>query len=370
MELFAHEDAVGRMLCRHDTLSEAEHAYAISHGFDSWPAFRVHLFREAHDSRDEPVVSAAEAIHAADHSALAAVLDEHPDVLELATPDGNPLLSVAVGLREVEIVEHLIAAGADVHRPDVCGCTPLHRAAYGHPPEPNPGPQEIHARIIDVLVKNGARVETSSHGDGGTPLLMALFWGHAALADKVAAIDIVPRNLRTAAGLGDLDALTGFFDGDQLRDDAGSARAFYRPHDGFPAWEPGDETQEILDEAFIYAVQNGRLAAAEMLLARGAHVDGAPYTGTALHRVANRGPYDALCFLLDRGADPNATWNVPRGSTPLHLAALQGRLASVRALLDHGGDPEATDNAFSTTPRGYAEWAGQDHIVALFAERE
>lgn len=177
-------------------------------------------------------------------------------------------------------------------------------------------------------------------------------------------------NLRTAAGLGDLDALAGFFDGDQLRDDAGSARAFYRPHDGFPAWEPGDETQEILDEAFIYAVQNGRLAAAEMLLARGAHVDGAPYTGTAMHRVAHRGPYDALCFLLDRGADPNATWNVPKGSTPLHLAALQGRLASVRALLDHGGDPDATDSAFSTTPRGYAEWAGQDHIVALFAERD
>jgi hypothetical protein len=32
---------------------------------------------------------------------------------------------------------------------------------------------------------------------------------------------------------------------------AGAHRGFYRPHGGFPAWQPSDDPQEVIDEALV-----------------------------------------------------------------------------------------------------------------------
>lgn len=63
----------------------------------------------------------------------------------------------------------------------------------------------------------------------------------------------------------------------------------YRPHTGFPDWTPSDDPREVVDEAFVYACRNGRLAAMGFLLERVADLD-APYRGTGLIWAAGRRP--------------------------------------------------------------------------------
>jgi hypothetical protein len=42
---------------------------------------------------------------------------------------------------------------------------------------------------------------------------------------------------------------------------AGAHRGFYRPHGGFPAWQPSDEPQEVLAEALVWAAKSDRVEA-------------------------------------------------------------------------------------------------------------
>src|SRR5205823_648703 len=117
----------------------------------------------------------------------------------------------------------------------------LHQAGYANDPE-----------LAQVMLAAGGRLDLSARGDGGTPLVSALFWGHREVAPL---LGLEPRNLRVAAGLGSADLIRELH-GTRA---AGAHRAFYRPHGGFPAWSPSDEPQEILDEALVWAAKSGRV---------------------------------------------------------------------------------------------------------------
>jgi hypothetical protein len=52
------------------------------------------------------------------------------------------------------------------------------------------------------------------------------------------------RVLRVAAGTGDLHLIRELAGTPRT----GAHREFYRPHGGFPAWQPSDDAQEVLDE--------------------------------------------------------------------------------------------------------------------------
>ena len=67
-----------------------------------------------------------------------------------------------------------------------------------------------------MLLEAGASPYAEAYGDGGTPLAVALFWGHRALAERLAEPLVAPLNLRVAAGLGRLDLMRNFFDGGRL----------------------------------------------------------------------------------------------------------------------------------------------------------
>jgi hypothetical protein len=99
----------------------------------------------------------------------------------------------------------------------------------------------------------GAHTDLFARGDGGTPLVAALFWGHR---EVVGLLGREPVNLRVAAGLGDLELIRELAGTPQ----AGVRRGFYRPHGGFPAWQPSDEPQEVLDEALVWAAKADRMA--------------------------------------------------------------------------------------------------------------
>src|SRR4029078_2628938 len=104
--------------------------------------------------------------------------------------NGNDLVGMA---GDRSIVAFLIERGADVNRGNDYGWTKLHQAGYGNDRE-----------LARVLLTAGARTDLSARGDGGTPLIVALFWGHR---EVVELLGREPGNLRVAAGLGDLDLI-------------------------------------------------------------------------------------------------------------------------------------------------------------------
>ena len=216
-----------------------------------------------------------------------------------------------------------------------------------------------------MLLDSAAPVAASARGEGGTPLVVALFWGNRETAELLAEHGVVPSNLRAAAGLGRLDLIDELIAPDgRLAAQAGAQRGFYRPHSGFPAWRAAAERQEVLDESLSWAARNDRVEALDVLVARGASVEADVYRGSALAWAAACGRTASIRRLVALGADPDqrTTFGGPshgEGATALHLAAQNGDLAAIRALLDAGADVSIEDALHGGTPAHWAEHGGQ-----------
>jgi ankyrin repeat protein len=359
------------------TLDDARLVYAREHGFASWNALGRHLARLEAGKVSEPLIELLEAGKRGDWKTVVAILQSRPELARARGTNGNSLLSLAcsmlpcpgdqptgaiaamLGRDRLGPVRFLLAAGADANQANDRGWTPLHDAGYKNDPE-----------MAAVLLEAGARPEAEAHGSGGTPLVIALFWGHREASVRLAEAGVYPRNLRVAAGLGSSELLAQCFDeAGQLTSGARAGRGFYRPHSGFPSWRPVDAPQEVLDEALVWAAKSGRVTSMAVLLERGARIDVEPYRGTPLLWAAALGRAGAAAWLLDRGADVNqrAGFGGPahgEGVTALHLAAQNGSLAMIELLLARGADPTIEDRLYHGTPAGWAEHHGYD-IPAL-----
>jgi ankyrin repeat protein len=335
------------------TKAGARTVVARAHGFASWPALRRHVTT----LRDtgEPFARAYRAIEAHDLEALRAALDRFPDLVAARGTNGNDLLGMAGATGDERLTALLLERGADPASANAHGWTPLHQAAYS-------GQSSLARTLLDA----GARPDLSARGDGGTPLIIALFWGHRSVAELLAEQGVHPRNLRAAAGLGRVELI------DELVGTAaaGAHRGFYRPHSGFPAWTPGDDPQEALDEALAWAARNDRVEALDALLAHGARLDADVYQGSALAWAAATGRVAAIERLLALGADPDgrSRFGGPGhgvGTVPLHLAAQSGHLDAIRTLLDAGADPTIRDELYDGTPADWAEHGGNEAAAEL-----
>jgi ankyrin repeat protein len=344
------EDAVAAF-ARHDSPLTPDGARAVlarEHGFAGWAELIDHLSNMG----DDPFVRAYRAVEAHDVDGLAALLDESPELVSEVGTNGNDLLGMASATCDERLVAVLLKRGADVARGNVHGWTPLHQTAYSDLPA-----------MARMLLDAGAPVDVEARGTGGTPLVVALFWGNRTTAELLAEHGAHPRNLRVGAGLGRLE----------LADSPGAARGFYRPHGGFPDWRPSDDPQEVLDEALSWAARNDRAGVLDELVARGADVAADVYRGTALIWAAACGRVDAIRRLVELGADPSqrATFGGPEhgeGITALHMAAQAGQVDAVRALLEAGADTSVKDALYDGTPASWAEHAGNREISALLRE--
>jgi ankyrin repeat protein len=343
-------------------ISDARLVLAREHGFATWEAFRRHVCGLADSG--EPFRRAFRAIKARDSAALSALLDRYPGLVSARGTNGNDLLGLAAGItcgrQDTSIVRELLARGADPSSANDRGWTPLHQAGYGN-----------DRALARLLLEAGARTDLDGHGEGGTPLAAALFWGHADVAGILAEREVTPANLRIAAGLGRLDLIRALVHDDgTLSEAAGAARGFYRPHSGFPIWESSSDPQEILDEALVWAAKSDRADVLGPLVALGADVDGDPYRGTALIWAAARGHVTTIRRLVELGADPSrrATFGGPdhgEGVTALHIAAQSGKLGAVEALLAAGADPSLRDGIYDSAPAGWAEHGEHPEIAAV-----
>lgn len=329
---------------------DARRDLAARHGFSSWRALRHHV--EAMRTGEEPptpFVLAYRAIEENDRDRLLELLDRFPDLVLQRGTNGNDLLGMA---GETVIVSLLLQRGADPNRGNDYGWTKLHQAGYANDRE-----------LARVMLDAGGRTDLFARGDGGTPLVAALFWGHREVVDLLGR---EPANLRVAAGLGDLERIRRLAG----MPEAGAHRGFYRPHGGFPAWQPSDDPQEILDEALVWASKSDRPEAIRLLVELGGRVDADPYRGTALTWAGANGRVSSIQTLVELGADPNhrGTFGGPghgEGVTAIHLAAQSGQREAVLALLELGADPLIEDDLHGGNARGWARVGGQRDLASL-----
>ena len=328
--------------------ADARRDLAARHGFSSWRELRRHV--EAMQRGDEPptpFVLAYQAIEDNDRERLVGLLDRFPDLAIQRGTNGNDLLGMA---GDLAIVSLLLKRGADPNRGNDYGWTKLHQAGYGNDRE-----------LAKLMLDAGARTDLFARGEGGTPLVAALFWGHREVAPLLGR---EPANLRVAAGLGDLELIRDVVGTPQ----AGAHRGFYRPHGGFPAWQPSDDPQEVLDEALVWAAKSDRAEALRLLVELGARVDADPYRGTALTWAAANGRVDSIRTLIELGADVDqrGTFGGPshgEGVTAIHLAAQSGQRDAVAALLELGADPLIQDKLHGGNALGWARSNGHDGLA-------
>ena len=331
-------------------VEEARDELARRHGFAAWGELAAHVEgMRSGEVAPTPFVLAYRAVEARDRSALEALLDEHPDLVRQRGTNGNDLLGMAGDLGSVRL---LLERCADPNRGNDYGWTKLHQAGYSN-----------DRALAETMLAAGGRTDVSARGDGGTPLVVALFWGHREVVDL---LGLQPRNLRVAAGLGDVE-LVRELAGTRA---AGAHRGFYRPHGGFPAWRPSDDPQEVLDEALVWAAKADRVEALGTLVELGARVDADPYRGTPLTWAAANGRVDAIRALVELGADVNrrGTFGGPdhgQGVCALHVAAQSGKRAAVEALLELGADPTLRDELHGGDPAGWAEFSCNSDLAAL-----
>lgn len=360
---------------------DAELIVARQHGHETWQAFAAAL-RDLERRGNEGASAfrrAFEAIEAADIEALNRSLAADPDCVGQSGTNGNSLLNLAAGAlvtpdlsrppsernsepdRRMKLVDALLAAGAEPDLANHKGWTPLHQAAYNN-----------NIALAERLLAAGATIDLEAYDDGGTPLVVALWWGHCEVANLLAGIAIAPDNLRVAAGLGRIDALAGFFDdAGRPTEAAGRARGFHRPNSGFPSWQPTPgHVQEILDDAFSFAVRSGKIEAMAMLHKSGADLNGVACNGSPLEWAVIKNRTEAVMWLLAHGADVNQRADFARnvGQTALHSAAFADNPELARILVEAGADPTARDEAYESTPLGWALHIDRPKAAAFFVE--
>ncbi len=256
------------------------------------------------DAKFHPAI---QAIKSGDIQLLKSLVTTDPTLATSRSSKSHPTLLQCLTLaardvsNEVEMARVLIDAGAEINGP-------LGACASGNN-------VEVAAALLDA----GAEI----NGMGSwSPLEEALYWSSNDVRDLLLKRGASVHNLRIAAGLGRTDLIESFFNSDgSLKPEAGKiAWPFGDPQDSnlpaqikeelqakIEAWS--NESQNIINNAFIYACMHNRIDAAKLLLDKGAEINTIPpgfdYAGTGLHNAAVNGHRAMVEFLIENAADEN-----------------------------------------------------------------
>ena len=278
-----------------------------------------------------------EAAKKGDRVAVRSLLEEHADV-NAPQEDGATALAWAAHRNDLETAEQLIRAGANVDAANDYGVTPLALACNNRNAviaeklleagaDPNAAQWTgetvlmtcARAGSVDAvksLLIHGADVNAAETRKGQTALMWAVAQKHS---------DVVRTLVEKGA---DVNAKSRVVEATKPMVAVTYSKAVH-----FPRWKGGFTP-------LMFAARVGALESARILLAAGANVNDTPEAdgmgdGSALVVASASGHEEFTLFLLEQGADPNATDGY--GITPLHWAMQEG----LRALV--GGRSSATD---------------------------
>ena len=256
------------------------------------------------DARFQPALAA---IKSGDLDRLRALIRADVALATSRSTTSHPTLLQCLVLNpnvpnQIDMARILVDAGADLNGPlGACGSCNNVAAAT-------------------LLLNSGAAI----NGCGGwSPMEEALYWNGRGVIDLLLQRGASIHNLRIAAGLGRTDAMDAFFAEDgSLRPEAGTvnwpwgnlkvieASNFDRAGKDMLAAKFGSfmqDRQGVIDNAFVYACMRGHIAAATLLLKKGAGINTIPggfdYSGTGLHYAALNGQRAMIEFLIEQGAD-------------------------------------------------------------------
>jgi len=128
--------------------------------------------------------------------------------------------------------------------------------------------------------------------------------------------------------------------------------------------DAGGEIDALYDDGkttlLNYAVREQNMKAVQLLIDRGADVNLSSKGKTPLINAVIKNDMRILHYLLNSGADMDATVN--KGNTALILASKTGRLDCVRMLVEHGADVEY-NNTKGLTALDYANMANYPEVA-------
>jgi ankyrin repeat protein len=263
----------------------------------------------------DPERGLVEAVRTQDAARTRALLSRRADV-NVASDDGSTPLLWAAHWNDVAVAELLVKAGANAGTANQFGMTPLSRACTNG-----------SAPMVDLLLGAGAN-PNAVIATGETPLM-------------------------TCASSGATAAVTSLL-----------ARGA-----DVNAAEPVQH-----QTALMWAAAERHADVVSVLIEAGANLQARTKKGfSALHFAAREGDIETVKRLLAAGVDidlrsvpdsPEAGRGVgyqstlSGGSTPLIVAAVRGQVPTALYLLDHGADPNATDAGFTALHWASGSWEG------------
>lgn len=301
------------------------------------------------------------------HIALAKLLVDKGTDPDAACEQGCTPLHHAVNRQDMpELVELLIANGANIQARDNTGGTPLHWAArFGR------------EKATELLVAKGADVNAKDRS-GGTPLMEAAANGHVALAklliEKGANVNARDKNDQTALHIAAwrirkrdiVDLLIAEGADVNAKDKDGDTPA------DFAFYGPVPYSNKIVKllvqkgagisklEGVYLAAYLGNLSQVKDYLRQGKDVNTRNEDGkTLLHIAALVGESEVLEFLIANGANLNMKDNA--GSTPLDYAQCHQHFSMAKLLVANG--------AIGTVPKGWARRGGRPEDYAMTVDR-
>ncbi len=298
-------------------------------------------------------------------------IKKDPSILKAVSPysarggeGGKTLLQEAVAAssdsHSLAFMNLLIESGADVNQDTSHEVSPLHVAA-----------REGNEAVARVLIAHHAAIDARAHGNGPTPLQLALLKGKDAVARQLA----------------DAGAQSDFFVDVSLGRESAVAAAIEKDStiiDRPDGWN---------NSPLVYAAASRQLPMARQLLKAGAKLE----TGgdSCLKRAVNSNDVAMVTLLCDAGGDPNclneaifdknlaiievllahkadADGSNIYGERPLHRAIMLHDLAMFNLLLKHGANPKLTTEVDRTPcgPGGGSNEISTLHMAAGEAESE
>jgi ankyrin repeat protein len=381
-------------------LSDAQFDLAKELGFPSWRALKKHVDSLTLDGQ------LFDAAKTGDVSRLIALLDRHPEKLQVRTqPHEQSLLHLAAFAGHLAVVNLLLTRGLDVNLRDKGDNTyAMHCAAaaghldvvrrlaeaggdvVGHGDDHalevigwatcwDGCDDDVHRAIVALLIGRGAKhhifsaIAMNLAGEvrrivAANPAALTARMSHNEDFRQPLHFAVQKKRPEMVALLMELGADPAATDGT-----------------GFPAaaYATSPDTDRAVMEAIrarggtsdlFTTLALGDWAAADRLIAENpAVVNPGGASFGVLHLMAKRNNVAAVKWLLEHKADPNALWrHWDAVVTPLHMATMEHHTDIVRALLDAGADPLIRDSKFDSDAIGWAEFFRRSDILQMLRD--